>query len=121
MVKQEFPSLPDELKIYRAIVRQKGWFDPYTKAIDAKAFKLRFSRQPPETSLSAAFTPEQACNAYGGDTYGVIEIRVKDIRDLGLDVIQTSKTHISIIKIPCNERDAIDFAILLAEKAKLLA
>jgi hypothetical protein len=121
VVKQEFPSLHDELKIYRAIVRQKGWFDPYTKAIDAKAFKLRLRKQPPETSLSAAFTPEQACNAYAGDTYGVMAIRVKDIRNLGLDAIQTSKTHISIIKIPCNEKDATDFAILLAEKAEFLA
>jgi len=121
VVNQDFPLLPDELKIYRAIVRETGWVDPYTKEIDAKAFKLRLKREPkPETSISAAFTPTKACNAYKGKTFGVIEIQVRDIRALGLDVVQTSKDHIAIEKIPLNEKDATDFAIRLAEKARLL-
>jgi hypothetical protein len=121
VVKQEFPPLPDDLKIYRAIVRKTGWFDPYTKKIDAKAFKLRLNREPdPETNISMAFTPVEACNAYKGKTFGVIEIKVRDIRALGLDAVQTSKSHIAIMNIPINEKDAIDFAIRLAEKARLL-
>jgi len=121
VVNQKFPPLSDELTIYRAIVRETGWVDPYTKKIEAKAFKLRLKREPkPEETISAAFSPVEACNAYKGKTFGVIAIQVKDIRALGLDAVQTSINHIAIEKIPLNEKDATNFAILLAEKARLL-
>ena len=125
MVKQKFPSLSDEVKIYRAIIRRNGWIDPATKDIHHKAFLLRLDRLTPdgkpnpEKKLSAAISPKKARELFRGTTYGVIEIKVKDVRSLGLDVIQDTIDHLSITEIPCDEQSAKDFAIALAEKAKL--
>ena len=121
MVKQKFPLyLTDEAKIYRAVLR-KDWIDPYTNTVDAKAFMLRFKRNPPETTISTAPSRSEAINVIrSGKTFGVIEIKVKDIRELGLNVVQDSQTHISIIGIPCDEQNVKDYAIKLAAKSILL-
>ncbi len=121
MVKQIFSPLSNEVKIYRAILRPKGWFDPDTGLIDAKAFKLRLERNPPEMKISAALSPEKAVSLIpSGKTYGVIEIQIKDIRSLGLNVVQDKPNHISITGIPCDEQSAQDYAVKLADVARLV-
>lgn len=92
MVKQEFPPLPDELKIYRAILK-RTWIDPDTQEVDANAFILR--PKDKETGLSTAFDAIAARKPFN-KSFGVVEIQVKDIRDLGLDAIQDEPDHIGI-------------------------
>ncbi|TYQ25559.1 hypothetical protein PseudUWO311_15140 [Pseudanabaena sp. UWO311] len=117
MINQEFPPLSDEEKVYRAIARKKGWIDPETNDVTYAAFELRLSRDPPELKLSVLISPEKPSNF---TTYGFIEIQVKDIRALGLDVIRDSKTHLSIIGIQQDLKTATDTARKLAKKAKVV-
>jgi hypothetical protein len=116
VINQEFPPLSDEVKVYRAIIRSKGWIDPDTNDVTHAAFMLRLNRVPPELEISVLISPGKPPNL---KTYGFIEIQVKDIRALGLDVIQDSSTHLSIIGIQPDLQIATDTARKLAKKAKL--
>lgn len=115
MVNQDFPLLPDELTIYRAILR-KSWIDPDTQEVDSGAFMLRLGI---DEGLSTAFDAIAARKPFN-KSFGVIEIQVKDIRDLGLDVIQDEPDHISIIGIPFDKQSINDYAGKLADKAKVV-
>jgi hypothetical protein len=114
---KKFPPLSDEVKVYRAIIRSKGWIDPDTNDVTHVAFMLRLNRVPQELEISVLISPEKPPNL---KTFGFIEIQVKDIRALGLDVIQDSDNHLSIIGIPPDLQIATDTARKLAKKSKVI-
>lgn len=101
----------------------KDWINPITNCVDAKAFYLRLVRKPPllpETNISTAPSPD-ASRMAGKNVFGVVEITVKDIRDLGLNPIQNKPDHIGIWGIPHDEERMKDYAKKLARKARLFA
>lgn len=118
MINQKFPPLSDEVKVYRAI-SQNGWVSPETNNVKYNAFMLRLDREPQETKISVLISPEKPPKL-NLTIRGFIEIQVKDIRALGLDVVQDSRYHFSIIGIQLDLQTAIDTARKLARKAKVV-
>jgi len=117
VLNQEFPPLSDEVRVYRAIIRRNGWIDPETNDVTYAAFLLRLNKDPQELTISVLKSPKKP---HMLTTYGFIEIQVKDIRALGLDVVQDSQTHLSIIGIQPDPQIALDTARKLARKAKVV-
>ena len=77
--------------------------------------------RPQERGLSANLTPEATYSRLK-KCYGVISFSVTDLKDLGLNGIQDSKFHVTIINVPDpekNRKQAIDLAIQLARKSQL--
>ena len=109
-------ELSDDTVLYRAI-RKKGWIDPDTREVDAEAFLLR----PQERGLSANLTPESTYRRLK-KCYGVICFSVADLRHLGLNALQDSEFHVTIVNLPDPQQDrkaALDLAIQLARKSQL--
>jgi hypothetical protein len=113
--------LTDDTFLYRAITK-KQWIDS-DREINEKAFTLRFlqSKKRWEKGLSSDLDPEK-CYQYLNKCFGIIQLLVKDIRQLGLDVDNDHETHVNIINLPdpdSQEQESKDIAVKLAEKAKL--
>lgn len=115
-------KLTDNILLYRAITK-KTWIDPDTKNIDAQAFILRFLQKEKtfEEGLSCDLIPEN-CYQYLNKCFGIIELSVKDIRDLGLNVDNDHDTHVNIINLSdpdLQKQESKDIAVKLAKKAIL--
>lgn len=114
-------KLSNEKSIYR-IVLKKSWLDPDSQEIRPEAFIRKYKEKlnDYEENLSCNLDIE----SYQKFTsWGVIEISVEDIKNLGLDAIQDGKNHISITNLPHPEKEpkkAEDIARKLAKKAKLI-
>jgi hypothetical protein len=114
-------ELSNEIPIYRILLK-KSWFDPDTQEIRAEAFIRKYKQKLND------YEENLSCNL-DIDSYqkfkswGVIELSVRDIRNLGLDAIQDGKNHVSITNLPHPENEpkkAEDIARKLAKKAKLI-
>lgn len=113
--------LTDDTFLYRAITK-KQWIDRDGE-INEKAFTLRFlkSKQRWEKGLSCDLVPEK-CYQYLNKCFGIIQLSVKDIKELGLDVDNDHHTHVNIINLPdpdLQEQELNDIAVKLAKKAIL--
>lgn len=115
-------KLSNDTLLYRAITK-KGWVNPDTREIQAAAFILRFrkSTQNYEKGLSCDLRPEKSYQ-YLSKCFGILQISVGEIRELGLEVDNDHDSHVNIINLPhpeLNEQKYKDIAAQLARKAKL--
>jgi hypothetical protein len=111
-------SLPNESLVYRAISKE-SWFDANTGEIQPAAFELRFDQKTEtwEKGISTDLEPEFSYRwrEKGDDDeyklkfskcFGILEISVADIRDLGLDVDNDRDTHVNIIGFPDPDKES---------------
>jgi hypothetical protein len=115
-------QLTNDTTLYRAI-NKKNWIDPDTKRIDAQAFVLRFlpKKDRFEIGLSCDLIPEN-CYQYLNKCFGIIQITVGEIRELGLEVDNDHDTHVNIINLPHPELQKMESKYIaneLAKKAKI--
>lgn len=113
--------LTDDKFLYRAITT-KQWIERDGE-INEKAFILRFlkKQQRRENGLSCDLISEN-CYQSLNKCFGIIQLSVKDIKELGLDVDNDHDTHVNIINLPnpdLQEQESIDIAVKLAKKAIL--
>lgn len=114
-------ELSNETVVYRILLKRQ-WFDPDSNEIRSEAFIRKFKKKlnDYEENLSCNLDVESYKKF---NSYGVIELSVNDIRDLGLDAIKDGKNHVSIINLPHPEKEpkkAEDIAKMLAKKARLI-
>jgi hypothetical protein len=111
-------SLPNESLVYRAISKE-SWFDTNTEEIQPAAFELRFDPKTEtwEKGISTDLEPEFSYRwrEKGDDgeyklkfskCFGILEISVADIKDLGLDVDNDHDTHVNIIGFPDPDKES---------------
>ncbi len=115
-------KLTDDTPLYRAI-RTKTWVDLDTREVNEKAFILRFlkNKQRFESGLSCDLIRDK-CYQYLNKCFGIIQLSVGDVRELGLEVDNDHHTHVNIINLPhpeLQEQESKDIAVKLAKKAKL--
>lgn len=114
-------ELSNEILIYRILLK-KSWFDPDTQEIRSEAFMRKYKQKlnDYEENLSCNLDIESYQKF---KSWGVVELSINDIRELGLDAIQDGKNHVSIINVPHPEKEpkkAEDIARKLAKKARLI-
>ncbi|ELS00115.1 hypothetical protein [Gloeocapsa sp. PCC 73106] len=119
----QFLYLLDSAIVYRALLR-KQWLNTETQEIASDAFYLRKKKNEVGISVNIASTcsPKQ-CAAKFINCYGIANLKVGQIRELGLDVISTSPTHANIVGLPYREDDSAKaerLADLLAQISQLV-
>jgi hypothetical protein len=113
---------PDEL-VYRAILR-KHWIHPDTQEIKAEAFLPRPGKDNDGLSVFRAIycTPESCAKRFNR-CFGVAELKVASVQELGLSVIhpdQDPPEHALIVGLPTSVEDRERWAGLLAKRARLV-
>lgn len=87
-------ELSNETLVYRILLKN-DWFDPDTNEIRAEAFIRKYKQKlnDYEENLSCNLDVESYQQF---KSWGVVELSVNEIRELGLNAIQDSKNHVSI-------------------------
>jgi hypothetical protein len=114
-------ELSNETLVYRILLK-KDWFDPDTNEIRAEAFMRKYKQKLSdyEENLSCNLE-EESYQKF--KSWGVVELSVNDIRELGLDAIQDGPNHVSILNLPHPEKqpkEAEDLGRKLSRKARLI-
>jgi hypothetical protein len=99
--------LADNDLVYRSLLRQQ-WINEDTGKVKRDAYYLRLNRNEVGLSvnLASACAPED-CAARFKVCYGVVALRVGDVRQLGLDAVQDSWVHANILGLPYRENDRL--------------
>jgi len=117
--------LGDEETVYRAILR-RDWIDRDSNQVKPQAFLLRPAKD--NDGLSVYRSKRIQLNEIPtlfNRCYGVCELRVEDIRSLGLDVVTSpggNPQHALVVGLPTLDEDpeqALVLAVELAKKARL--
>ncbi len=90
MANETEPITDDEL-LYRRVPASTQWYDPTTGVLNAQAFAPHKHRDATGLSVVRAKhkSIEEAAAGQSGKTYYVAVLRVADLRDSGIEVIQT--------------------------------
>ncbi|CAD0224318.1 conserved hypothetical protein [Planktothrix agardhii] len=110
-------ELSNDILLYRAISK-KRWIDPVKGVIRPVAFELRL--QKGESGVSCDLTPN-LCYQYINKCFGIIELSVGDVRELGLEVDNDHDSHVNIINFPDPDLEEQEYTLILdklAEKAR---
>ncbi|NER34284.1 MAG: hypothetical protein F6J93_09660 [Oscillatoria sp. SIO1A7] len=113
--------LPNRAIVYRALLR-KTWIERDGETVTTEAYLLRPNEIGLSVSIASVCSPEQ-CAAKFRNCYGVVSLEVGSIRELGLDVLQDSPSHGTIIRLPSRQEDplgAVETADLLAERSRVV-
>ncbi len=118
-----FPRIEDETFIYRAVSYED--FIAPTGKVAPQAFIREFKKRSKsyEEHLSAALTVEDSYSTLGW-SYGVIQIKTKYLRDLGLNAVQDKSDHVNLVNFPHpldNNEVARSLARKVAKKAMVYA
>lgn len=111
-------ELSNDILLYRAISK-KRWIDPENGLIQAVAFELRL--QKGERGVSCDLIPN-LCYQYINKCFGIIELSVGDVRELGLEVDNDHDSHVNIINFPNPDLEEKEYTLILdklAQKARL--
>lgn len=119
----EFGALPCSAIVYRALLK-KQWINEDTGKVKADAYFLREKEKYTGLSVNIAKTcsPQQCAEGFR-KCFGVTSLHVRRIRDIGLDVVQDTSDHASIINLPYiedNRAEAERLAGLLAKQSRII-
>jgi hypothetical protein len=117
----QFEPLSEDAIVYRSLLR-KQWIDEDTGRVKADAYFLRVNEPGLSVNSASECTPQQCANLFR-KCYGVANLEVKDVREIGLEIEQDSKNHANVVGLPYREDDlakAERLAGLLAKKSHLV-
>ena len=118
---RQFDPLPDNATVYRALLR-KQWIDEDTGKVKADAYFLRVDERGLSVNLASACSPQQCAELFR-KCYGVTNLKVKGVREVGLDVEQDSVNHANVVGLPYREDDLAEaerLAGLLARQSQIV-
>ncbi|PSB30797.1 hypothetical protein C7B82_08265 [Stenomitos frigidus ULC18] len=118
---RQFDPLPDNAIVYRTLLR-KQWIDEDTGRVKADAYFLRVNEHGLSVNLASACSPQQCAELFR-KCYGVASLKVKGVREVGLDVEQDSVNHANVVGLPCREDDLAEaerLAGLLARQSQIV-
>ena len=117
----EYEPLPCNSIVYRALIRKK-WIDEDSGNIKADAFFLREGESGLSVNIAATFSPQESAARFKKCS-AIASLHVGRVRQLGLDVIQDSRTHANLTGLPYqddNLAEAERLAGLLAKQSRLI-
>jgi hypothetical protein len=118
---RRFDSLPDNATVYRALLR-KQWIDEDTGRVKADAYFLRVNERGLSVNLASVCSPKQCAELFR-KCYGVANLEVRGVREVGLDVEQDSVKHANVVGLPYREDDLAEaerLAGLLARQSQIV-
>lgn len=92
------------MTVYRAALFP-DWIQPHRsvgKQISKQAF-FRFEKD--RVGVTVTPTPESCTDGLTGQTFGVISLRVGQLRDLGFDIVPDAANHANIVVLPIRSED----------------
>lgn len=116
----EYESLPCKSVVYRAL--RKRWVDEDTGKIKADAFFLRPNESGISVNIAETCSPQESAKSLNKCS-AIASLHVGRVRQLGLDVVQDSRTHANLTGLPYqddNLAEAERLAGLLAKQSRLI-
>jgi hypothetical protein len=117
----QFSELGIDAIVYRSLLR-KQWINEDTGRVKADAYFLRPSEPGLSVNLASVYSPEDCARLFR-KCYGVVSLKVGDVREIGLDVEQDTVNHANIMGLPHRDEDlaqAERLAGLLAKRSALV-
>lgn len=95
-------TIADEERLYRRVPESTGWYDPVTGILDSRAFAPHKTNDATGLSVSRSKhkSIEEAAKGRPGKTYYVAVLRVSDLRQNGIEVVQTPPDDPSHAELP---------------------
>jgi hypothetical protein len=118
---REFEPLPEDAIVYRSLLR-KQWINEDTGQVKADAYFLRANEPGLSVNLASQCSPQQCAEMFR-KCYGVANLEVGDVREIGLNVEQDSVDHANVVGLPYREDDLAEaerLAGLLARRSQLV-